>query len=478
MNKRYWTWYLPSYVKTLVYMLQASEYQVAPYLSWLFRTGDIRAVSKRGGLVMTSKAKVLYVLLASFYTLLLLVSVCLILVGVSQDSVVLVLAGIVLLAVYPWILAVASLLPLWIGEVTVQRPRTKRIIAAATVKASAHPGYKIAIAGSFGKTTMKEILKTVLSVKLDTAATPGNLNTPLGTSTFVNHLSGQEEVVIFELGESHLGDVAELCEITQPQAGIITGINEAHLESFGSLDNTVKTIFELEQYLGEKPVYKNIESELVSGRAALGDKLAYSRKGVNGWSVKSVYTGLDGTRFTAHKGATKLELHSGLLGEYQVGPIMVCVDIAQQLGLSAEQIEEGVRYTKPFAHRMQPRQIGGAWVIDDTYNGNSQGVEAGLAFLKKAEGRRKIYVTPGLVEQGDATESVHIAIGKQAAFCNEVVLMRNSVTEYIEAGLEEAGFEGELKIVDDPLAFYQALPSFVATGDVVLMQNDWTDNYA
>lgn len=476
MNKYYWTHYLPSYPRMLVYMLQSSEYNLRAYWQWVLRADDMRVVAKRGGLDMTIKAVLLYLWLIFVAVVLgLLIAVS----GyraIFDANLMETVAILVVVVVAPWVVAISVLLPVWLGETFVQKPRQHKIIARTAECISAHPGHKIAIAGSYGKTSMKEMLKTILSVKLDTAATPGNLNTPLGTAKFAGQLSGEEDVVIFELGESRVGDVAELCNITQPDEGIITGVSEAHLESFGSVENIVDTVLELAEYLGEKPVYKNGESELVAAQAEK-DAYTYSVDGVGKWRVSDVTTDIHGTAFTATRGKTKLSLHSGLLGEYQVGPIMACVDIAHRLGLSVDEIEEGVACTKPFAHRMQPRRVVGGWVIDDTYNGNPSGVEAGLDFLKNIDAKRKVYVTPGLVEQGQATERVHIAIGEQAAFCDEVVLMQNSTTEYIKQGLEKAKFAGTLTIIDNPLAFYQNIANFVADGDVVLMQNDWPDNY-
>jgi UDP-N-acetylmuramoyl-tripeptide--D-alanyl-D-alanine ligase len=128
---------------------------------------------------------------------------------------------------------------------------------------------------------------------------------------------------------------------------------------------------------------------------------------------------------------------------------------------------------------MQPYQLDGAWIVDDTYNGNIEGIRAGTELLKELPGRRKIYVTPGLVDQGKESKRVHQEMGGliAAASPDIVVLMHNSATPYIVQGLQSAGYAKETIIEDDPLGFYVNLAAFVATGDVVLMQNDWTDNY-
>jgi UDP-N-acetylmuramoyl-tripeptide--D-alanyl-D-alanine ligase len=128
---------------------------------------------------------------------------------------------------------------------------------------------------------------------------------------------------------------------------------------------------------------------------------------------------------------------------------------------------------------MQPYQLGDAWIIDDTYNGNIEGIRVGTELLKELPGKRKIYVTPGLVDQGAETEAVHEEMGRLIAESKPdmVVLMQHSVTPFIQKGLEAAEYKGEIRIEEDPLNFYNNLSLVVAAGDLVLMQNDWTDNY-
>jgi UDP-N-acetylmuramoyl-tripeptide--D-alanyl-D-alanine ligase len=139
-----------------------------------------------------------------------------------------------------------------------------------------------------------------------------------------------------------------------------------------------------------------------------------------------------------------------------------------------------VSKTKPYQHRLQPYELNGAWVIDDTYNGNLEGIKAGTALLRDLKAKRKIYVTPGLVDQGEENERVHIEVGKAIAQAKPdlVVLMKNSVTSYIKKGLKKGEYKGEVQVKDDPLDFYVNLKHLVASGDLVLMQNDWPDNYA
>jgi len=475
--KKFLTCFHPKFAASLVYMLQVSGYNSREYLDWFWRARDLRSVANRGHLELTPKARLLLIFV---YSVLLFESLALIAaLTLSLARPLWLLVAVFIVAMAPLTAAYSLVAALWLGRVTVQARRERAIVDRARQQLQNHPGLRIAIAGSYGKTTTKEILQTVLAEAKTVAATPGNMNTPLGISRFIARLKGDEAVLIFELGEYYPGDIAALCELVKPQLGVITGINEAHLSKFKTLDRTAAAIFELADYLGDHPVYKNGDNTLVREKIAPEDPLAYTSSGVNGWVVSGVQVAVDSTSFTAGKSGLHITVNSGLLGRQIIGPLVAAIDIAQSLGLTPDQISAGLAKTKPYEHRMQPRQLAGAWVIDDTYNGNSDGVGAGLAWLASIEAQRRVYVTPGLVEQGSRTVAVHRAIGRQiASVADLVVLIQNSVTPHIRQGLEEGNFKGELILISDPKKFYTNLEHFVAAGDVVLMQNDWTDNYA
>ncbi len=477
--KYYWTRYIYSYPQIIIYMLQSSEYKIDDYLKWLNRTDDFRLVIRRRKLDYTKKA----VLLLSFAWLVLiiiyLIVIYLLVQSIISADYLMALLAIIIFIILPLVIAYGIVIPLWLGKIIIQNPKQRKIISSAKQIFANHSAVKIAIVGSFGKTTAKEIISTILLEGKKVAYTPGNMNTAIGISRFAQTLDGSEDIIVIELGEEKVGDVRDLCELTEPNIGIITGINEAHLSSFGTLDNTIATIFEIKDYLGDKTLYKNIESPLVAPKINNDDKFAYNQSGTNSWRVSKINMDIDGTEFVVQKSDKTLFAHTNLLGTHNIGIIAVAIDIADKLGLTIPQIVTGIKKTKPFEHRMQPRQLHEAWVIDDTYNGNSQGVKAGLLLLKNLDAKRRIYVTPGLVEQGDKNREIHEQIGKQIAkVADVVVLMKNSVTDYICSGLQYEKYKGELKIIDNPLEFYTNLEHFVVKGDVVLMQNDWTDNYA
>lgn len=471
--------YSPRYPNILVYMLQSTEYQAGLYLKWFWRTQNFATVMKRRELVRTSVARQLALALRVGMLIEILVGLLLIYLwhwhnlGGGLDF------GLALIVAYPIVWAHLVVVPLVAGRELIVKPKEKRLIAKSESIFKKHKGSKIAIAGSYGKTSMKELLVTVLSQGKQVAATPGNMNVPISHARFAEQLSGDEDIVILEYGEGAPGDVERFARTTHPTHGVITGLAPAHLDHYKTLDAAGEDIFSLASYLENKQVYVNGESP-ASEKFIQKDFHVYDQSGALGWRVGGVKVSIDGTHFTLEKGQQKLKLHSGLLGRHQLGPLSLAAALADEFGLSSEQITAGIAETNPFEHRMQPYLLAGGWIIDDTYNGNIEGIRVGTELLKKLSAKRKIYVTPGLVDQGKETERVHVQMGEliAAAQPDLVVLMKNSATEFIKKGLMSAGFSGELQVEAKPLEFYTNLSEFLAAGDLVLMQNDWTDNYA
>lgn len=469
------------YPVALVYMLQNTEYYPAAYLKWYWRTNNFSAVMYRRTLDRTKAARLLVWTLRLGMFLQIIAGLALIalwrwhgLTGGWQF-------GLALLLAYPLVWAHLVTLPLFLGRWFIVNPKHRRMVKQSEKTFKGHQHVKLAIAGSYGKTSMKELLLTVFSEGKKVAATPANKNVAISHARFAQTLEGDEDIVLIEYGEGAPGDVARFAKVTHPTHAVITGIAPAHLDRYKTVERAAKDIFSVADYVERTHVYVNAESPYTD--AYLHEHTGfqtYGQHGVLGWEVSNIAVSVDGTDFTLAKGAESMQLHSGLVGRHQVGPLALAAALAREFGLTKKQVIAGIAKTKPFEHRMQPYQLSGAWVIDDTYNGNIEGVRAGTALLRELTATRKIYVTPGLVDQGRAAKKVHEEMGSliAAAQPDLVVLMENSAAPAIMRGLKAAGYSGEIKVEDDPLGFYTNLQAFIAAGDVVLMQNDWTDNYA
>ena len=467
------------YPEVLVYMLQSTEYKVPAYIKWLHRTKNFSKVMYRRQLDKTKAARMLVVAIRFGMILQVLIGALTLVFGYRSDNFLIFGLGVFLVFSYPTIWAYLVTLPLQFGRWFIMNPKYRREVKASESVFANHPGVKIAVAGSYGKTSMKELLKTVLSEGKKVAATPANKNVAISHARFAQKLKGDEEILVIEYGEGAPGDVVRFSGVTHPDIGIITGLAPAHLDQYPSLASAGKDIFALSKYVGADNTYVNNESEAVKDFLK-PDMHTYDHKLVLGWKISDIKLDFTGIKFVMKKGTETLHLHSGLLGRHQVGPLAVVAALAHKLGLTKSQIEKGISKTTAFEHRMQPRNLRGAWILDDTYNGNIDGMKAGLKLLSELPAKRKIYVTPGLVDQGEETKHVHVELGVAIAKANpdKVVLMFNSATRNIEKGLEKEGYKGQLQVEHYPLDYYVNLEHFVAAGDVIMLQNDWTDNYS
>lgn len=478
MIKGLLSFYVPSFPRVIVYMLQSTEYQPKSYLKWFWRTNNFNHVMRRRTLDKTRAAEALLFAMYVGCALQIICSVILLYRWQFADSGMWQVALAVYLA-YPIIWAHLIVVPLVMGRLLISKPKENRLIAESQTIFRNHPGKIIAVAGSYGKTSMKELLGTVLSEGKKVAITPANKNVAISHAYFAKKLTGDEDILVLEYGEGRPGDVARFAETTQPDIGIITGIAPAHLDQYPSLDAAARDIFSLADYLHDKNTYVNGESQTAVKYAKSTHHL-YTHKGIEGWKVGKYVQTITETQFVLSKGTKKIHVKSGLLGAHQVGPLALVAVLALDLGLTVKQVEAGLSKTTAFEHRLQPRPLAGAWILDDTYNGNIDGIRAGLSLLASLPAKRKIYVTPGLVDQGIENKRVHTEMGSLIAQAKPdlVVLMQNSATNIIKSSLEESGYAGEIQVQDDPLYFYTHLEHSIAAGDIVLMQNDWTDNYA
>lgn len=455
---------------TLVYMLQQVEYNPLKFISWVSNLPNLFNAKQRGNLERTNRVKLM---LAFSYGSWLLTIGAGGLIAIIQHS----LLPLLLCLLAPLVCVLVLFVITLLLQKLIVDPSQAKEISAARQKLSTMKGQRIAVLGSYGKTTMKELLVTVLSESKKVAATPGNKNVLISHARWVNqNLTGDEDVIIFEYGESKPGDIESLAAFSQPDMAVITGLAPAHLDGYSSLAAIADDISTISKSVDKKNIYVNGNSELLRAKI---DGYFYNPKGLADLVVSDVHVDFKATNFTIKVADKKLHLYSGLLGTHQIGPLCAVVAIALRLGLREKEILNGVAATMPYEHRMQPRSLGGAWIIDDTYNGNIEGMRAGLELLRALPGKRKIYVTPGLVDQGAETERVHKELGKLIAGASpdQVVLIKNSVTEYIRIGLNQGNYTGEVTIETNPLNYYTNLEHFLAAGDVALLQNDWPDSY-
>ena len=474
--KKYFSRLFLSYPLIVVYMLQSTEYSVADFFDWHRKTSNFKKVLKRGKLHKTKP----FVLLASYmyFVIFILLVVSFLLIGFDKNLITKIVGGI-LLVLTPVISVYLLVVPLQIARIVIVNPRNKLKLKNAQEIFESQKALKIAIAGSYGKTSMKELLLTVLGEHKKVVASKGNLNVMTSHARFAQSLKGDEDVIIVEFGEGAPGDIEKFSSLFVPDLAVITGIAPAHMDSYGSLENIARDLFTLREIVKKGKLFVNGESAYVKDFIEQGT-IVYSEKGISDLKVSDIKVDIHGTSFTLKHNNRNIEIKSRLIGRHHVGPLCLAVFMGYSMGMETKQIVEAIAKTIPYEHRMQPYPLNGATVIDDTYNGTIEGMAAGLALLSELQAQRKVYVTPGLVEQGAEFINIHKKLGSLIVQSNPdvVVLMQNDGTKIIADTLHKGKFKGDIIINDEPLNFYNTLNLFVASGDVVLMQNDLTDNYS
>ncbi|MCL2094923.1 Mur ligase family protein [Candidatus Saccharibacteria bacterium] len=470
----------PGYLETLIYMAQITDYDTVEYWNYLARTKDFTEVMKRGSVDWTRKAKLLYIWMIFGVIMWVCLSLMVWLVAGWWTIALVVVAPLAT----PWLLQWWLWLVMVAGNLIVQKPVEWRALHRVRKDLMRNKAVKIAVLGSYGKTTTKSVLEEILGEGVK--ATPGNINQPLGFAKFISELDGTEKVLIFEFGEAKKGDIKRMARLVRPDYAIVTGVAEAHLERFGSLKNIISTFNEIRDFVPKNRLFLNMDNEVLAKQKGIG----YSKLGIEGLHVRKVKLGAFETSFEVNK----QRVTTGLIGEHNIGVVTLGMYLAEQLlgAKMSKKLIARVAGIKAFEHRLEPKIVHEALLIDDTYNGNLEGVRAGVnvvAALKKRGSfvnpageevklNRVICVTPGLVEQGTKMGSNNRAVGRLIGeVADAVVLMQNSVTGNIEQGLNDVKWSGELVISDNPLEFYENLTAMLARGDIMLLQNDWTDNY-
>ena len=345
-----------------------------------------------------------------------------------------------------------------------------------------HPSIKvIGITGSYGKTSTKYYLHTLLSEKYDVLMTPGSYNTPMGVvKTIRSSLRATHEVFICEMGAKYVGDIKELCEIVDPEIGLITSIGAQHLDTFGSLENIVKTKLELADFIGGKGgrVFINGSCQLLMDNAKSCTVCSPSPDA--DYVTSNVRADEHGTSFTVSlKDNTRIEITAKVLGAHNVSNLALAAAVAYEMGLSPDEIKRGARKIESAPHRLQLLHRGNDIIIDDAYNANPAGTKAALEALSLFDGYR-IIVTPGMVELGSQAEEFNKSLGKHAArVCDKIILVGKRQTESIYRGAIEAGYPKARIAVYESVtdALNGAFNTPCDTRKIILIENDLPDNY-
>lgn len=348
--------------------------------------------------------------------------------------------------------------------------------------------YVIGITGSYGKTSTKDALSQILQITLAPTFWPAKgINTPMGiTREIRNNLQEGHQYAVIEMGAYGRGSIARLCALTPPHAAIITIIGSAHLERFGSYDNILLAKSELAQAVPYDGILvcngDNDGTRAIAQKHPKKTTLLYgfdTKKGpldctISSWSITP-----KGTSFALSWKGKSYEGFTPLFGKQALSNAIGAFTMACALGSNPEYVLAVIRQLQPVDNRLQVKKDGDITFLNDAYNSNPTGFAAALDVLKALPGKRRIVMTPGIIELGLKQYEENERIGHLAAqICDMALVVGETNKKALMEGLINGGLHHDNVIVCETREkAFQELKAKQQPGDIILIENDLTDLY-
>ena len=269
----------------------------------------------------------------------------------------------------------------------------------------------LAITGTNGKTTTKELACAVLSSKYRTIATRGNLNNHIGVPLTLLRMTGETEIALIEMGANHPGEIDFLCRIARPDFGLITNIGKAHLAGFGGFEGVIRTKTEMYRFIRDNggTIFLNNRDTLLKEHAGDIRRVTYGDAPADltaGKSTASPFVTID----LLFRDNTELAVESNLYGIYNDSNLLAAAAIGQQFGISPTGIKSALEAYKPDNNRSQVTRTGQNLLILDAYNANPSSMAAALTAFASADYSNKMLILGDMLELGNDSDSEHLRV--------------------------------------------------------------------
>ena len=405
------------------------------------------------------------------------------------------LAFLALTIAYPYgligLITVVQMTPLFlIGANLILLPFEKRkqnrFLEKAKEIISQNAPYVIGITGSYGKTSTKEALARILQVTLGpTFWPPKSFNTLMGiTREIRQRLVKGYKYAIIEMGAYQRGSIKNVCELTPPQAAIITGVGMCHLDRFGSLDAIRLAKSELAEALPSSGILVcNGDNE---GACWIAKNCTRAKTYLYGFdrsdfdcSVSDLRFSEAGTSFTLHWQGKSYEGKTPLVGKTALSNVIASFTMACALGANPEFVLATIATLEPVANRLQIKKEGEVLYVHDAYNSNSVGFTSALEVMKELSGKRRIVMTPGMIELGERQEHENYEVAKLAGSCCDIALVVGKTNrQALMRGFIDGGVNpSNVHMCDTREHAFDMIADLRQKEDIILIENDLTDIY-
>lgn len=340
----------------------------------------------------------------------------------------------------------------------------------------------IGITGSYGKTSVKTILQSLLCDEYYSFMTPHSYNNLMGITISIRTLlKPLHEIFICEMGADHIHEIQELAQFVQPQMAVITAIGPQHLQTFQTIENIIQEKMSLAENLPVHGIaFLNKDDPHIT-KYRLRNKCKVVWFGIHedaDYRACHIRYSKDGTQFQIKYKEETYDIKTQLLGEHNVLNILAAVAVAHTLHISFEKLAPIIAQLPYVEHRLQVKQMPNYTLIDNAYNSNPKGASYSLQVLKQMPNKR-ILVTPGFIDLGEITKQEHYTFAKQMVHCCDIVILVGiNQTKDIVDGLNEAHFPKQcIHIVSTVQEAFQLLDKIAQKEDTVLIENDLPDAF-
>ena len=333
----------------------------------------------------------------------------------------------------------------------------------------------VAVTGSVGKTSTKDIIASVVSTKYKTLKTEGNNNNNIGLPFTILKLKDHEAMVI-EMGMNHLGEISLLTNIAKPTLAVITNIGTSHIGNLGSRENILKAKLEILEGMKIPKIVVNNDNDLLHNWYEKNkNQVEIHTFGINNDSdivAKSIKMEEESSEFIAVlKDSNKLDIKVPVGGEHFVYNALCATAVGRILGISDEKIKNGIEKFELTKKRMDIKKLeNGAIIINDAYNASYESMKASLEFLAKHTGKRKIAVLGDMFELGEYSEKLHRDVGKEVVKNNiDILICAGKNSKYI---IDEAKNNKNMEtyFMNNNEQIVENLSKKLRKGDVVLIK--------
>ena len=350
----------------------------------------------------------------------------------------------------------------------------KALYEIAKYKRSLYNIPVIAITGSVGKTSTKDIIANVVNMKYKTLKTEGNNNNNIGLPLTILKLKEHEALVV-EMGMNHFGEISLLTNIAKPTLAVITNIGTSHIGNLGSRENILKAKLEILEGMKIPKIIINNDNDLLHGWYQENKRKfeihTFGLENESEIEAKDIKMEEESSDFTAIADFEKIKIHVPVGGTHFVYNALCAMTVGKVLGISYEQIKQGIASFELTQKRMDMKKLdNGALIINDAYNASFESMKVSLEFLAKHTGKRKIAVLGDMFELGEYTEELHRKVGKEVVKNKiDILICAGENSKYI---IDEVKKQSNIKtyFMNNNEEIVEKLNQELKKGDVVLVK--------